>query len=784
MRRAFCVQGPAVLLALFTALPAEEVSLPRPLELVGLHAYAEKIIAAGETIHFRVSSTVPYELSVCRLGWEVDDPAGDEVLFTFPKSPPVHQPIHPGSFVHVEKPLLPGEELEALTLECWVRPWRLAGWQTLISQHDYPTACGYGLFIDAEGRVQFYLGDGGAYQQERTHTGPPLENRRWQHVVGTWDGKTKSLWIDAKLVGQWPFEKPVRPGRSPLRLAACGYDGPAVNLLDGDLAMPVMYGRALSANEVTERFEQHGLRPASGEGVLACWPLSEERGERIADVSGNGRHGRIVNAATWMIGGPSFDGSKVPRYGEYDPAKDPKRGHGLRFASDDLYDCRWEATHEYPIPKTAKPGIYVGRFRFEIDRLPRVYHATFVVKRAEDQPKRAILVIASTNSWLAYNATPFAVTPPGLHYHWGTAGIINSPGNPPACCMYRNHHAGQPAYKVGVNKPWPDAGPYVLYAAGGSGYSHLMRAERFALVWLEQSGYKYDVVGDLDVHRNPDLLSDYKVVIVNGHGEYWSAEAYEGLDRYLSGGGNVLVLSGNVMVWRVSFNDDCTIMECRKLGAGLGGRPGCTVGELWHSQDGRRGSLMRECGLPPWKVIGLDMLGWSGIGPNDFGLYHAELPDHFLFHQPEQVGLIQGEEFGGAPGGGLPRAVGHECDVRMAMFRELTADVPPGAVLPEEPPGIVTLANGVLPAYSGFDYFTRPVRLKDAVVAHMIYWERPRGGRVFHAGSLGSGWGLSADPKLQTLVRNVLAHFGVRPSEVQISRATADRPGGGVFSKE
>ena len=736
--------------------------MPRPLELEGLHAYAEKIIPAGRTIHFRVSSTVPYELSICRLGWEVDDPAGDEVLFTFPESTPVDQPIHPGSYVHVEKPVPADEELDALTLECWVRPWRLAGWQTLISQYDYPTACGYGLFLDGEGRVQFYLGDGGKYRNEWAHAGRQLENRRWQHVVGTWDGRTKSLWIDGKLVGEWPFEGTVKPGASPLRLAACGYDGPVVNLLDGDLAMPVIYNRALEAEEIVERFDGQGLQPAGGEGVLACWPLTEERGERIADASGNERHGRIVNCATWMIGGPSFASHKVPRYGDYDPATHPKRGHGIRFASDDLYDCRWQVTHEYAIPKTAKPGIYVGRFRFEIDGVPRVYHATFVVRRADDAPKAPILVIASTNSWLAYKATPFAVTFPGLHYHWGTGGITNSPGNPPAYCMYRNHHAGQPAYKVGVHTPWPDAGPYVLYAAGGSGYSHLMRAERFALVWLEQSGYEYDIVGDLDVHRNPGLLSDYKAVIINGHGEYWSAEAYQGLDRYLCGGGNVLVLSGNVMVWRVSFNDECSIMECRKFDPGLGGRPGATIGELWHSQDGRRGSLTRECGMPAWKVVGLSMLGWSGIGPNDFGYYQVDAPEHFLFNQPEPVGLEKGETFGGAPGGGLPRAVGHECDVRMAMFRELTTEIPLGATLPEAPTGIVTIANGVLPRYSGFDYFLRPVRLEDAVVAHIIYWERPQGGRVFHAGSLGSGWGLSADPKFQALIRNVLAHFGVK----------------------
>jgi hypothetical protein len=62
--------------------------MPRALELEGLHAYAEKTVTAGDTIRFRVSGTVPYALSACRLGWKVDDPAGDEVLFRFAKSPP------------------------------------------------------------------------------------------------------------------------------------------------------------------------------------------------------------------------------------------------------------------------------------------------------------------------------------------------------------------------------------------------------------------------------------------------------------------------------------------------------------------------------------------------------------------------------------------------------------------------------------------------------------------------------------------------------------------------
>jgi len=733
---------------------------PRAMPLAGLHAYAEKTVSAGETIHFRVSSTVPYELSICRLGHQIDDPAGDEVLHTFPQSPPVNQPIHPGSFVSVEQGLPADEALTALTLECWVRPWTLSGWQSLIGQHDYPTACGYGMGLDGEGRIHFYLSDGDAYLAERTMPGPALVPRKWQHIVGTWDGTTKSLWVDGQLVAQEPFAGPVRAGRAPLWLGACGYDGPAVNILNGDLAMPVMYARALSADEIAQRYRDQGLTPAAGSHVLACWPLTEERGETVGDCSGHGRDGRIVNLGTWMIGGPSFDGSQIPRFGEYDPARDPRRGHGLRFASDDLYDCRWEVTHEYALPKTAQPGLYVGRFRYTEEGQPRVYHATFVVKREPTAPKAPILVIAATNTWLAYRATPYAITPPTLHNFWGCDGIANSAGEPPACCMYRDHQYGLPAYKVGVRTPWPNAGPYVLYSAENVGYSHLMRAERFALVWLEQNGYDYDMVGDLDLQLDPNILDGYPVVLINGHSEYWSIEGFEGVDRYLCQGGHLVVLSGNSICWRVSFDPEGTVMECRKLGAFAGGRPGCTVGETWHSHDGRRGSLMRECGYPGWKIIALDTMAMWGAESNS--VYEVTAPDHFLFQQPEPVGVIAGKTFGGAPDGGFPKGVGHETDVRASLLRELVKNMPEGATLPEEPAGITTLAVGRQPNAAAFDYFLNPVPPVDGVACQMVYWERPQGGYVFNAGSLGAGWGLSVDPQFQTLMRNVLYHFGVR----------------------
>src|SRR5437868_2087686 len=76
----------------------------RALDVPGLHAYPmEQSVAAGETLELAVSSSVPYTISICRLGLDVDDPSGDTLLANLGEQPPVPQTIHPGSYVHIAK---------------------------------------------------------------------------------------------------------------------------------------------------------------------------------------------------------------------------------------------------------------------------------------------------------------------------------------------------------------------------------------------------------------------------------------------------------------------------------------------------------------------------------------------------------------------------------------------------------------------------------------------------------------------------------------------------------
>ena len=188
-------------------------------------------------------------------------------------------------------------------------------------------------------------------------------------------------------------------------------------------------------------------------------------------------------------------------------------------------------------------------------------------------------------------------------------------------------------------------------------------------------------------------------------------------------------------------------------------------GEAWHSHDGLRGGMLRECGWPGVDLIALDCLGFnSPAAPEQFGPYVVEDAAHFLFKRPEDLGLKPGDQIGSA-GDGIRLANAHEFDIRPSTFARLQEQPSlPGGVVPADPPGLTLLANGQVywkKGGSAFDYFFRKISPQTDQGGEMIYWERPGGGRVFNAGAIGSGWVLSVDPKMSALLRNVLAHFGV-----------------------
>lgn len=306
-------------------------------------------------------------------------------------------------------------------------------------------------------------------------------------------------------------------------------------------------------------------------------------------------------------------------------------------------------------------------------------------------------------------------------------------------------------------------------------YSDAIRGERHLHAWLEDNNFAFDVAADLDLARDSSFLDGYDILIINGHSEYWSTSMWEGVNKFLQKKRKVIALTGNTGCWRVSFNKDFSIIECRKHAtcANTGANGYDAFGETWHSHDVRRGGYLREFDQQDWKysnwkLLGLEYSGMVEMLPSKFLTYtvHASSEADDFFNKPEKV-----DTQNLSPPKAFRRPVGHEMDARICNIwpkPNWENRAPDGAVLPgrDAPSGgtMKILAEAKNTTGSIYDYYMTEDRTPVAppeVISEIVYWERPNDeGKVFYVGSIGFGWSLPANPELQKLLRNVLFAFG------------------------
>ncbi len=437
-----------------------------------------------------------------------------------------------------------------------------------------------------------------------------------------------------------------------------------------------------------------------------------------------------MQGGTWQIGGPRFDPSRGDA--SYDPASDASRGHGLRLSSDDLLDCEWPVAAEWQVPHDAASGLYAGLIRLTGQPENDATAITFAVVRRRPRRSGSVALLLATNTWYAYGRRPSATA--------RSFGLEAS--------FYSTHASGRPFFWLTTCAPSPRATPFGFESARAAaiGHSHLVRPERYAEAWLEREGYAFEVITDHDLHEEPGLLDGFDVLFVAGHSEYWSDEARTGVEDYLDRGGAVISLSGDSIHWRVSFDRSMTLLECRKEVDDVDVRwlDPDHWGERWHSTDGRPGGSYRRIGRHAHETLGLDPQGMIDDGtPTAFRPLLVLRPEHWLFHQPEWVPLSATGTIGESGLNG-PMVSGYEFD---AVPEKVGTRA-------EALPGQVILATAKQPnlEWQG---------LRHDQGADLIYWERPAGGRVVSLGSIGATGALASDVAIATLVRNVLAAFGV-----------------------
>ena len=333
-------------------------------------------------------------------------------------------------------------------------------------------------------------------------------------------------------------------------------------------------------------------------------------------------------------------------------------------------------------------------------------------------PSAQVAVVASTNTWNAYNnfggrsnyinadhlpARPVVNARLDMT-RYQSAGVYNEWGRPDDAYLPLSFERPEPCNNV--TRDAEVTGPLA-----GRQQCHLAPGEWRVLGWLEREGFAHDLYSEHHLHTGTLDLDAYRVLIISTHPEYWSRAMYERVKAWVfERGGRLMYLGGNGINCEVEFLDDNTL-HFKSY------QPPPSAEDPYASRFGR--TVESEANL-------------LGVVFTDPGImtaapYTVAKPDHWAF---AGTGLRAGDTFGQhsqherIPGG----ASGHETD----------------KVSPASPANTVILAQGRNPDEGG---------------AHMIIHEPSGSGAVFSVGSITYPATLLVDDHISRITNNILTRF-------------------------
>ncbi|MEV0588383.1 N,N-dimethylformamidase beta subunit family domain-containing protein [Nonomuraea sp. NPDC050310] len=303
----------------------------------------------------------------------------------------------------------------------------------------------------------------------------------------------------------------------------------------------------------------------------------------------------------------------------------------------------------------------------------------FVVRQAV--PSAPILVSVPFTTWQAYNRAGH----PGEGLYWTEA---------------------------------PDRARRVSFDRPGGGPPP-ERWEEGLIRWLRPAGYDVAYCANLDLDHGLDLLEQHRLLVVNGHDEYWSAGMRDAVEEFVRRGGNLAVFSGNTAWWQIRLEDGGRTMVCHR-------DPLEDPTAEWSAADrpenGLTGTSFRA-GAGTWGPHMKRMLEES---------YTVRFAGHWAF---EGTGLTDGDKFGQG-------CLGYETDA--AEFEEIDG-VPRVTARDGTPPSFVVLATADLRHWAAYG---------QGGMATMGVFTSGLG-TVFNAATV--NWGNTLhDPVVERVTRNVL----------------------------
>lgn len=179
--------------------------------------------------------------------------------------------------------------------------------------------------------------------------------------------------------------------------------------------------------------------------------------------------------------------------------------------------ANWPATFRLTLPQDAVTGVYLVRISSPIGQT----YATFVVR--EPSPAAAIVYPVSTNTYQAYNP-------------WGGTSLYEN---------NRNDWSRWHAFAVCLDRPYQQ----------NHGQGELLDKDRDFITFAEAQGLDLAYVSDVDVDADPALLMNRRMIVIQGHSEYWTRPMRDGVEDAIAAGVNVAFLGANTAYWQVRFAD-------------------------------------------------------------------------------------------------------------------------------------------------------------------------------------------------------------------------------------
>jgi hypothetical protein len=186
--------------------------------------------------------------------------------------------------------------------------------------------------------------------------------------------------------------------------------------------------------------------------------------------------------------------------------------------------CGWAASLKWTVPSDLKSGVY----RATLTSGSYSNYLIFFIKATSPGENNKILYVGSVNTWEAYN-------------DWGGKSLYHG----------EDGSFESRARKVSFNRP-----PRIW---------DFDRWELPFIKWFYQSringhlpeDMEMEFCSNIDLHADPTIVNNYKLVIFPGHDEYWSWEMRNTIQDFVAqGNGNVAFLSGNICWWQVRFEGD------------------------------------------------------------------------------------------------------------------------------------------------------------------------------------------------------------------------------------